>query len=251
MRDPGLLLMESLQADVVAPSRAVRLSLARRAAAESIGTALLVAAVIGSGISASRLSPGDVGLQLFENAMATGAALVAIILALGPVSGAYLNPVVTAVAAARGGLGAGEAWTYAGAQVAGGVAGAMIANLMFSLPAIQLSTTHRGGAGVLLGEVVATTGLVLVVAGAARAGRLTATATAVGAYIAGAYFFTSSTSFANPAVTVARSLSDTFAGIAPASVVPFLLMEILGGGLGYLLVRWWFGAADRPIGVRA
>jgi glycerol uptake facilitator-like aquaporin len=251
VRDPGLLLMESLQVDGAAPGRGVRLSLARRAAAESIGTALLVAAVIGSGISASRLSPGDVGLQLFENAMATGAALVAIILALGPVSGAYLNPVVTAVAAARGGLGAGEAWTYAGAQVAGGVAGAMIANLMFSLPAIELSTTHRGGAGVLLGEVVATTGLVLVVAGAARAARLTATATAVGAYIAGAYFFTSSTSFANPAVTVARSLSDTFAGIAPASVVPFLLMEILGGGVGYLLVRWWFGAADRPIGVRS
>jgi arsenate reductase len=125
--------------------------------------------------------------------------------------------------------------------MAGGVAGAMIANMMFSLPAIELSTTHRGGAGVWLGEVVAMVGLVLVVAGAARAGRLTATAAAVGAYIAGAYFFTSSTSFANPAVTVARSLSDTFAGIAPASVVPFLLMEILGGALGYLLVRWWFG----------
>jgi glycerol uptake facilitator-like aquaporin len=239
--------MDPLQVDGVASGRGARLSLARRATAEAIGTALLVAAVIGSGISASRLSPSDVGLQLFENAMATGAALVAIILALGTVSGAYLNPVVTAVAAARGRLGAGEAWTYAGAQMAGGVAGAMIASLMFSLPAIELSTTHRGGAGVWLGEVVATVGLVLVVAGAARAGRLTATAAAVGAYIAGAYFFTSSTSFANPAVTVARSLSDTFAGIAPASVVPFLFMEILGGALGFLLVRWWFGAGDASI----
>jgi len=247
VRDPGLLLMEPLQVDVVGLARGARRSLPRRAAAEAIGTALLVAAVIGSGISAARLSPGDLGLQLFENAMATGAALVAIILALGPVSGAYLNPVVTAVDAARGGLRAGEAWTYALAQVAGGVAGAMIANLMFSLPAIELSTKHRGGAGVLLGEVVATIGLVLVVAGATRAGRLTATAVAVGAYIAGAYFFTSSTSFANPAVTVARSLSDTFAGIAPASVVPFLLMEILGGALGYILVRWWFGAGDRTV----
>src|SRR5436190_2545391 len=233
--------MDPLQVDGVASGRGARLSLARRVTAEAIGTALLVAAVIGSGISASRLSPGDVGLQLFENAMATGAALVAIILALGTVSGAYLNPVVTAVAAARGRLAPGEAWTYAGAQVAGGLAGAMIANLMFSLPAIDLSTKHRGGAGVFLGEVVATIGLVLVVAGAARAGRLTATAVAVGAYIAGAYFFSSSTSFANPAVTVARSLSDTFAGIAPASVVPFLLMEILGGALGYVLVHWWFG----------
>jgi glycerol uptake facilitator-like aquaporin len=241
VRDPGLLLMESLEAGGASPSRVAGLSLARRAAAEAIGTALLVAAVIGSGVSASRLSPDDVGLQLFENAMATGAALVAIILAFGPVSGAYLNPVVTVVDAARGRLAAREAWAYASAQVAGGVAGAIIANLMFSLPAIEVSTTHRGGAGVWLGEVVATVGLVLVVAGAARSGRWTATAVAVGAYIAGAYFFTSSTSFANPAVTVARSLSDTFAGIAPASVVPFLAMEIVGGALGYLLVRWWYG----------
>ena len=138
VRDPGLLLMDPLQVDGVASGRGARLSLARRVTAEAIGTALLVAAVIGSGISASRLSPGDVGLQLFENAMATGAALVAIILAIGPVSGAYLNPVVTAVDAARGRLAPGEAWTYAGAQIAGGVAGAMIANLMFSLPAIEL-----------------------------------------------------------------------------------------------------------------
>ena len=242
VRDPGLLLMNSFQADAASPSRAARLPLARRAAALAIGTALLVAAVIGSGISASRLSPNDVGLQLFENAMATGAALVAIILALGPVSGAYLNPVVTGVDAARRRLGFVEAWTYAGAQVGGGLAGAMIANLMFSLPAIEVSTKHRGGTGVLLGEAVATVRLVLVVAGAARAGRWIATAVAVGAYIAGAYFFTSSTSFANPAVTLARSLSDTFAGIAPASVVPFLVMEIVGGAVGYLLVRWWHGA---------
>src|SRR3954471_9346712 len=133
VRDAGLLLTEALEAGGASPSRVAGLSLARRAAAEAIGTALLVAAVIGSGVSASRLSPNDVGLQLFENAMATGAALVAIILAFGPVSGAYLNPVVTGLAAARGRLATREAWAYGGAQIAGGVVGAVIANLMFSL----------------------------------------------------------------------------------------------------------------------
>jgi len=232
--------MDELGRGAAAIDGGARLSLARRAVAEAIGTALLVVAVIGSGISASRLSPSDLGVQLFENAIATGAALVAIILAFGPVSGAHLNPIVTAVEGARGRLPTIEVPTYVGAQIAGGIAGAVLANLMYSLPAVELSTNRRGGAGILLGEVIATFGLVLVVAGVGRLGRWTATAAAVGAYIAGAYFFTSSTSFANPAVTIARSLSDTFAGIAPASVPPFVLMEVVGGAIGFLAVRYLF-----------
>ncbi len=215
----------------------MRVSLTRRAAAETIGTGLLVLAVVGSGISAARLSPHDVGLQLFENAAATGVGLVAIILALGPVSDAHLNPIVTAVDVALGGMTAAEAWVYAAAQVVGGAVGAVLANLMFSLPAIELSTKHRAGGGVLLGEAVATFGLILVVFGLVRSGRASAAAFAVGGDIGGAYFFTSSTAFANPAVAVARSLSDTFAGIAPSSVPGFLLMELVGGGIGLVAIR--------------
>jgi glycerol uptake facilitator-like aquaporin len=228
----------------------MRVSLSRRAVAEAIGTALLVLAVVGSGISATRLSPHDVGLQLFENAAATGLALVAIILALGPVSGAHLNPIVTAVDVALGGLTVAEGWAYAAAQVVGGAIGAVLANLMFSSPAIELSTRHRSGGGVLLGEAVATFGLILVISGLVRSGRASAVAFAVGAYIAGAYFFTSSTSFANPAVAIARSLSDTFAGIAPSSVPGFLLMELIGGGLGFVAVRLLYPSSP-PGGVAA
>jgi len=206
-------------------------ALARRLFAEALGTAMLVMAVIGSGIAAQRLSPGDVGLQLFENATATAAALVAILLALGPVSGAHLNPVVTIADRVFGGVGNVEATGYVAAQFVGGGAGAVVANLMFSLPAVDLSTNARSSGALWSSEVVATFGLLIVIFGVVRSGRSTAAPFAVGAYIGGAYFFTSSTSFANPAVTVARTLSNTFAGIAPASVPPFILAQVLGGGL--------------------
>ena len=206
------------------------MTVARRAAAEFLGTAFLVMAVIGSGIAAARLSPGDVGLQLLENSIATGAALVALILALQPVSAAF-NPVVTLVERALGLLDTTTAAALVGAQMVGGCLGAVVANLMFDLDPVSLATTERGGGGVLLAEVVATFGLLLIIFGTLRSGRNEAVAFAVGAYISAAYFFTSSTSFANPAVTVARMLSDTFAGIAPSSVLPFLAMQVLGGTL--------------------
>jgi glycerol uptake facilitator-like aquaporin len=205
-------------------------TVARRAAAEFLGTAFLVMAVIGSGIAATRLSPGDVGLQLLENSIATGAALVALILALQPVSAAF-NPVVTLVERALGLVDTTTTAALIGAQMLGGCLGAVVANLMFGLDPVSLATTDRGGGGVLLAEVVATFGLLLIIFGTLRSGRNEAVAFAVGAYISAAYFFTSSTSFANPAVTVARMLSDTFAGIAPSSVLPFVAMQVLGGTL--------------------
>ena len=211
--------------------------LLRRAAAEAVGTAMLVLAVIGSGIAASRLSPGDVGLQLLENALATAAALVAVILTIGPVSGAHLNPVVTLADRVLGGLTTTEAIAYGCAQAIGGAVGAVVANLMFSLPAIELSTRTRSSGGLWVGESVATFGLLLVVFGVVRSGRATVAPFAVGAYIGSAYFFTSSTAFANPAVTVARTLSDTFAGIDPASVPGFVAAQILGAALALGLVR--------------
>ncbi|GIW07426.1 MAG: hypothetical protein KatS3mg060_2231 [Dehalococcoidia bacterium] len=220
-----------------ARSRLSTATLLRQAVAEFVGTALLLVAVIGSGIAAQRLSPGDVGLQLLENAAATAAALVAIILAVGPVSGAHLNPVVTLADRVFGGLRATTAVVYAIAQVVGALAGAVLANLMFALPPVQVAATVRTGAGLWLGEVVATFGLILVVFGVVRSGRSTAAPFAVGAYIAGAYFFTSSTSFANPAVTIARTLSDTFAGISPSSAPAFVLFQALGGVLGVGTVR--------------
>jgi glycerol uptake facilitator-like aquaporin len=213
--------------------------LARRAAAEAIGTGFLVAAVIGSGIAASRLSPHDVGLQLLENSVATGAVLVALILALQPVSAAF-NPVVTLVERAWGNVSTREAGVLVAAQVSGAVCGAVVANLMFDLDAVSISTTHRAGSGHLLGEVVATFGLVLVIFGALRSGRVDEVAWAVGGYIAAAYWFTSSTSFANPAVTIARMFSDTFAGIAPASVLPFVLAQLLGAALAAVAVHLLF-----------
>jgi glycerol uptake facilitator-like aquaporin len=205
--------------------------LVRRALAELIGTAFLVASVVGSGIAARQLSPGDTGLQLLENSLVTGAALVALILALQPVSASF-NPVVTSVEVVLGRITKAAAAMLVGAQVLGGVLGAIVANLMFGLDAVALSTHHRATGGHLLGEVVATLGLVVVVFGALRSARIETVAFAVGGYITAAYWFTSSTSFANPAVTIARTLSDTFAGIAPASVPVFVLMQILGGALG-------------------
>lgn len=215
--------------------------LTRKVAAEFVGTAFLVATVIGSGIMATNLT-ADVGLQLLVNSLITGAVLVALILTLQPVSAAF-NPVVTAVEAAFGGI----AWRHAGlfsiVQVAGGTLGAVVANLMFDLDAVSISTHGRSGGGLWLGEVVAALGLVLVVLGSIRSGRTETIAFAVGGYITAAYWFTSSTSFANPAVTVARMFSDTFAGIQPASVPMFVLMQVVGAALAAMLVRLLYPSA--------
>ncbi|WP_036570418.1 aquaporin [Nocardioides sp. URHA0032] len=210
-------------------------ALVRRAVAELVGTAFLVAAVVGSGIAAQRLSPGDTGLQLLENSVATGAVLVALILALQPVSASF-NPVVTLVERTLGRVDTPTAAALVVAQLVGGLLGVVVANLMFDLDAVSVSGHERGGSGQLLGEVVATVGLVLVVFGTLRSPRIETVAFAVGGYIAAAYWFTSSTSFANPAVTVARMFSDTFAGIDPGSVPAFVLMQLLGGVVGAALV---------------
>jgi arsenate reductase len=226
----------------------------RRAAAEFVGTAFLVVAVVGSGIMASRLSPADPGLALLENSVATGAALVALIVALQPVSASF-NPVVTLVEKALGLVGWGAAGALILTQILGGLLGTVVANLMFGLNAVSVSGNDRSGPGLWLGEVVATVGLLLVVFGTVRSGRADRVAFAVGGYIAGAYWFTSSTSFANPAVTIARTLTDTFAGIAPASAPGFILAQLAGGALGFLLVRLLYpsiatraaAAADREV----
>jgi glycerol uptake facilitator-like aquaporin len=201
----------------------------RRLSAEFIGSLFLGAVVIGSGIAAHQLSPGDIGLELFENAAATAAGLYALILMVGPVSGAHFNPVVSFVDAAFGGLSWGDAAMYLPAQVAGCSAGAIVANLMFSRAAVSLSTHHRASAAHFLSEVVATSGLIVVVFALARTRRGSSAPAAVGAYIGAAYFFTSSTSFANPAIAVGRMLSDSFAGIAPSSVPVFVAAEVVGG----------------------
>jgi glycerol uptake facilitator-like aquaporin len=218
---------------VTAPpgARPTTLGMARRLVAEAVGTGTLVAAVVGSGIMATRLS-GDVLLQLLVNAVATVAVLGVLIAVLGPVSGAHFNPCVTLVKAVRGGLQPGEAGAYLAAQVAGALAGTATANLMFDLPAYQFSRHTRGGAGLWLGEVVATAGLLFVIAASTRAGRSRVGPLLVPAWIGGAYFFTSSTSFANPAVTIARAWSDTFTGIAPGSVPGFLAAQAVGATLG-------------------
>lgn len=218
--------------------------LARRALGEFIGTALLVAAVVGSGIQAQRLSPHDVGLQLLENSVATAGALAAIILAVGPASGAHLNPVISLADRWLGGLSTPAVAVYVLAQVAGAAAGAATANVMFGLPPLQLATTVRGGGGLWFAEAVATFGLVLLVFALARTGQAGLAAAAVAAYIAGAYWFTSSTSFANPAVTLGRVLSDTFAGIAPGSAPAFVAAQLAGGGAGLLAVRALYPVAE-------
>ncbi len=220
--------------------------LGRKALAEFVGTGFLVMAVIGSGIAASRLSPDDVGLQLLENSLITGAALVALILTLQPVSAAF-NPGVSAVEAALGLIRWSEAAVFALAQVAGGILGAVVANLMFDLDPITLATTERTGGPLWLGEVVATLGLVVVIFGALRTGRTATIAYAVGGYITAAYWFTSSTSFANPAVTVSRMFSDTFAGIDPGSVPMFVLMQIVGAALALGLIRLLFPAPTEEV----
>ncbi len=207
----------------------------RRATAELVGTAFLVATVIGSGIAATRLSPDDVGLQLLQNSLATGAVLVALILALQPVSAAF-NPVVTVVERIYGLITTREASFLVAAQVVGGFVGAVIANLMFDLDAISIATRERTGAHHYLAEVVATLGLVVVIFGSLRSHRNETVAFAVGGWITAAYWFTSSTSFANPAVTIGRMFSDTFAGIEPASAPMFVLMQLVGGVAAAALV---------------
>jgi glycerol uptake facilitator-like aquaporin len=215
----------------------LRLDLVRRLVAEALGTCFLLIAVVGSGIMASRLSPDDTGLQLLENAAATAAALIGLILVFGAVSGAHFNPVVTLVDRAFGGISTRDASLYVIAQVVGGCLGTVLANLMFELPAIELSTKTRSGGALWLSEIVATVGLLLVIHGCVRSGRANAVAFAVGIWIGGAYFFTSSTSFANPAVTVARTLSDTFAGIEPSSAPMFIVMQLIGAAIAFGLIR--------------
>lgn len=216
------------------------LDLNRRLAAEALGSALLIVAVIGSGIMATNLSPTDVGLQLLENAVATAAALVGLILMFGAVSGAHFNPVVTLVDWSFGLISTRDTALYVAAQTVGACAGAVVANVMFELPAIELSTKVRSSPGLWLSEVVATVGLLLVINGCVRSGRANAVPLAVGAWIGGAYFFTSSTSFANPAVTIARTLSDTFAGITPSSAPAFVLCQLVGAVLAIGLIRFFY-----------
>lgn len=218
--------------------------LTRKAVAEGLGTGLLVAAVVGSGIAAQRLSPNNVGLQLLENSTATAGALVALILAFGSVSGAHFNPVVSIADRWFGGLNNRELSVYVVAQVIGGCLGAMVANLMFDLPAIDISTKARTGSNLWFAEVVATVGLLLVIFGVVRAGRAALAPFAVAGYIAAAYWFTSSTSFANPAVTGARTLSNTFAGIKPSSVPAFIVAQLLGGAIAIAIA--WFLYPDLP-----
>jgi len=215
----------------------VRPALWRRVVAEYLGTAFLVAVVIGSGIAAERLSPTDVGLQLFENAAATAAGLVALILAFGPVSGAHFNPVVSIADTLFGGLDRRHLPAYVGAQMTGAISGCIVANLMFELDAVSWSEKVRSSGGLWLGEVVATLGLLFVIFAVVRSGRATVAPFAVGAYIGSAYFFTSSTSFANPAVTVGRMFSNTFAGIAPPSVAAFVGFQLVGCVIAVLLIR--------------
>jgi glycerol uptake facilitator-like aquaporin len=211
--------------------------LPRRLLAEFLGSAFLAAVVIGSGIAAQQLSPNDVGLELLENAAATGAGLFAIILMFGPVSGGHFNPVVSFVDAGFGGISKRDALAYLPAQILGCIAGAIVANGMFAKAAISISSHHRATPAHLFSEIIATLGLMLVIFALARSKRATAIPAAVGAYIAAAYFFTSSTSFANPAITVGRIFSNTFAGIAPASVPGFILAQAIGGAVAILTVR--------------
>jgi arsenate reductase len=212
-------------------------TLPRRALAELVGTLFLVAVVVGSGIAAEGLSPDDVGLQLLENAAATAGGLIALILALGPVSGAHFNPVVSVADSFFGGLARRDVPVYIAAQVTGAVAGSMLANLMFDLPAVAWSDEVRSGGHLWLAEGVATVGLLLTIFGVVRSGRGSAAPFAVGAYIGAAYFFTSSTSFANPAVTIGRAFTDTFAGIDPSSVAAFVAFQLLGMAIAVLLIR--------------
>lgn len=215
--------------------------LTRRLAAETLGTAALVAIVVGSGIAAQQLSPDQIGLQLLENSTATALGLAVLILVFGPVSGAHFNPVVSladwlAGRRTRSGLTGSEVIAYTVAQTGGAIAGAILANIMFNQAALQISTHHRVNSGHVVGEIVATAGLIAVIFALARTGRAALTPIAVGAWIGAAYWFTSSTSFANPAVTIGRVFTDTFAGIAPSSAPAFIAAQLIGAltGLGVI-----------------
>ncbi|MGH1504240.1 MAG: aquaporin [Acidimicrobiales bacterium] len=212
--------------------------------AEFVGTAFLLAGVVGSGIMAETLSD-DVGLQLLQNAFATAGVLVCLILALGAASGAHFNPAVTLAERVFGGLDTPTALAYVGAQVAGGIVGVMTANVMFDLPVVEWSTKDRSAGHLVVAEVVATLGLLLVIFGVVRSGRASAAPYAVGTYIGGAYYFTSSTSFANPAVTVARTMSDTFAGIAPASAPAFIVAQLVGVAVAVGVVTAIYPRSDQ------
>jgi glycerol uptake facilitator-like aquaporin len=238
-----------LEVEVETGTGTLRLDLARRLAAEALGTGLLIVAVIGSGIMATRLSPDDIGLQLFENAVATAGALVGLILMFGAVSGAHFNPVVTLTDRLLGTMSTRDTGLYVVAQVIGGCLGAMVVNLMFELPAVELSTKDRSSPALWLSEVVATVTLLLVIHGCVRSGRANVVPFAVAAWIGGAYWFTSSTSFANPAVTIARMLSDSFAGIAPGSAPMFIVMQLVGALVAFVLIRFFY-PHPLPLGPR-
>jgi glycerol uptake facilitator-like aquaporin len=214
----------------------VRAGLGRRVVAEGIGTGFLLLAVVGSGIMATNLTD-DVGVQLLANAAATAGALLALILAFGELSGAHFNPVVTLVDRAFGSLDSTEAGAYVVAQIVGACLGTVVANVIFELPAVELSTRARSSGGLWLSELIATIGLLLVIQGCVRTGRDNQVAMAVAVWIGSAYWFTSSTSFANPAATIARTLTDTFAGIKPASAPMFIVMELVGAAVAFALVR--------------
>jgi glycerol uptake facilitator-like aquaporin len=214
-----------------------QMNLARRAVAELIGTAFLVAAVVGSGIMGERLAAGNIAVALLANTLATGAALVALILTFGQISGAHFNPAVTLADASQGGLSWRDVPVYVSAQIVGAFAGVVTANAMFGLPLLFASHHARSGARQFFSEVVATFGLLMVIWGCARL-RSNAIAFAVAAYISAAYWFTSSTSFANPAVTLARSVSDTFTGIRPLDVPAFILAQLIGAAAATILFRW-------------
>jgi glycerol uptake facilitator-like aquaporin len=213
-----------------------RAPIGRRLLAEFLGAAFLAAVVIGAGIAAQRLSPSNVGLQLFEDAAATAAGLFAIILMFGPVSGGHFNPVVSLADASFKGISWRDAWAYIPAQIGGCVVGAIVANIMFELAAVSVSTHHRASPAHFLSEIIATGGLLLVIFSLARTRRSYMTPAAVGAYIGAAYFFTSSASFANPAITIGRMSSNTFAGIAPSSVPSFVVAQLVGCVLAVALV---------------
>jgi glycerol uptake facilitator-like aquaporin len=226
-----------LIADASATEHVSEQLLWRRLVAESLGSAFLAAVVVGSGIAAQQLSPGQPGLELLENAAATAAGLFAIILMFGPVSGAHFNPVVSLADAAFGGLSWRDAPAYLAAQISGCVAGAVVANVMFGLSPISISTRQRASSAHFVSEVVATLGLLVVIFALARSGRSRSAPAAVGAYIGAAYFFTSSTSFANPAITVGRMLSNSFAGIAPASAPAFIAAQTVGAVVAVATIR--------------
>lgn len=217
----------------------------RKLAAEFIGTALLLAAVVGSGIMAERLAGGNVAIALLANTMATGAALFVLILSLGQLSGAHFNPAVTATALMAGEMSFTDSAAYMISQFAGAAVGVMLANTMFDLPLVSASQKVRSGTGQWLSEFVATFGLIFVIAATSRLASKFAVPAAVAAYISAAYWFTASTSFANPAATVARSLSDTFAGIRPSDVVPFIISQVAGAIVAVFAARWIFAEAQK------